>query len=283
MISLFSDTGARKDIQYNGLSLNVDESDEDQDYTLTDTVGTRTGLDYVSEMKPQEDGLEVYAPRKAARIITLKGWVAKPTYAELYDRMEEMAEALDPSNIAYQNSDPFLPLRFTTVTADTTNHANGVIDCCYFALPLAFPEPVMTDRQGIVARWECSFMLKDPRRYAYSATTQSGAGTITDLGGTRVFPTLTITMAGAGSATYAVRNGATVGVTTLTLDLSGLAAADEVVVDMATRTITVNDVTDMSLYVSGDYFPIEPGSNVITYTNTTNATSVLTYRTAYSL
>jgi phage-related protein len=69
----------------------------------------------------------------------------------------------------------------------------------------------------------------------------------------------------------------------LVLNLSGLSNGNVVIVNMDARTITVGGTDTMSLYVSGDYWMIEPGNNAIALANTTNATTVVSYRPAWSL
>jgi phage-related protein len=91
-------------------------------------------------------------------------------------------------------------------------------------------------------------------------------------------------MAGAGSATYSV-DVSSDSLFALTLNLSTMIASDVVVVDMARKKITKNGVETPSLYVSGDYFVIEPSAyqgGSLTTLNGTNATTVTTWRPAFS-
>lgn len=288
LISLFDAAGARLALAYNGLTVNspsdtIESTSGAEDAYRINAVASKTALDYVLEIQSQRPGAEIYNMHKVTRVVTLSGRIVGPTRAKLHDKIEAFAEAFDGDKIRFNNaSNPFLPLTFTTLTTDTTNYPSGQMACKYLAMPGAIFEPVVGGK-GYTARISMPMLLRDPRRYLVAQSTKTGAGTTTNLGGFRSWPTLTITMAGAGSATYRITNTATTNTTILTLDLSGRANADVVVVDFEHRTIKVNGTLTMSLYVSGGWTEAEPGNNVLTYANTTNATSVFSYFPAFSV
>ena len=304
MIGLYGGTsgergeGTRLSIVYNGLTLNnpndtLTGANGPDTYEIDSAVG-RTSFDYVSELNQQRDGIEFYTPRKVSRIITIRGTIRAPTQAKLHDKIKALANAFDPAKIAHDN-DPtdtnptakFLALDFSVPTTDTTNYATGFVPSRYYALPLVTPDPVISADTGFAAFFECNMLAADPRRYLQTAATAvTGNGTIDNsLGDYMSWPTLTLTMAGAGNAAFTVTNTTTLhGAKTLTLNLSGLVNTDVVVVNFERRTITVDGVDTPSIYVSGDYFHIDPvASNAIAFTNTTNATISLIYRRAWSI
>lgn len=279
-------------ITYNGLSLNnpadtlVAQTTGPNTYEI-DTVAGSTAMDYLSEVNQQRDGLEVYPFRKVNRIVTLRGIIRAPSVAQLHDKIKALANAFDPAKIGHENSDPFLALDFSVPTTDLANYPTGYAASRYYALPMRVPDPVIDYAVGLTASFDIVMLMRDPRRYLQTAVTKTGSGTISNSKADyRSWPTLTITMAGAGNAAYAYTNNpalAGIATSTLTLDLSGCVNNDVVVVDMERRTITKNGASAMSMYVSGNYFEIEPGDNVISIANTANATSVLSFEPAFSI
>lgn len=299
--------GTRLAMTYNSLTLNSPNDTlvsramtaGPDTYEINSIVG-KTNFDYISELNQQRDGMEVYPFRKVNRIETLRGTIRAPSQAKLHDKIKALANAFDPAKIAHDN-DPtganpnnmFIAFDFSTPTTDTSNYASALVPSRYYALPLVIPEPVIDMSTGFAAFFDITLLMRDPRRYWQTLSTLAGAGTIDNsLGDYRSWPTLTITMAGAGSATYSVTNTTTLhGAVKLTLDLSTCQNLDVVTIDFErrkitrTRSATTSDF--MSAYVSsvGDgYFHIDPvASNAITYANTTNATSSLSYRRCWSI
>lgn len=272
-------------MSYNGLSLNNPADSDLSSYEINTVVG-QTSMDYTSEVNQQRDGLEVYPFRKVSRMVTLNGTIRATSQANLYDLIKALANAFDPVKIAHDNAaDPFIAFDFSSPTADTANYATGYVPSRYYAVPLRIPDPVINYAVGDTAYFDATLLLRDPRRYLQTATTQTGAGTIANSLADYMSPaTLTITMSGAGSATYSVTNTTTKdGAVALVLDLSGLSNGDVVVVDMDHRSITLNGASASSRYVSGNYFHIDVGNNVIAYANTSNASSVLSFRRAFSI
>lgn len=288
MIGLFKDDGTRLALTYNGLTHN-DPSDDPDDTFAIDSVSTIVPVDGPNEARPADDGAEVYTIRKQMIILRIDGTIRATSLAALYDKKRQLAAAWDPAKAAHEdstNETGVLPLDFSVPTADTATWATGLVPSRYYARARQTPVPVDSLLTGFACFFSLDVMVPDPRRYHQTEQSQSGAATVDQIGDYRTLPTLTITMAGAGSATYAVTNDpdlAGIASSTLTLDLSGCVNTDVVVVDMASKTITKNGTEDPTIYVSGDYFALEPGDNAISYANTTNATSVLTWRHAWTV
>ena len=291
MIPIYAGTGGERGdptrlaIAFNGLTLN-NPSDDPQNTYEVNTSAPLTNLDYVSELNQGRDGMEIYAFRKVNKIETLQGFIRAGSLEALADKIVALGKAFDPALIGHDHAaDPFTnKLTFSVPTTDTTTFPSGLVSSFYYALPMRVPEPIINFATGLTAAFDITMIMRDPRRYYATQGSKSGGGSISNTIGNYPSPaTLTITMAGAGSATYKAQNTTTVhGAQALTLDLSGLSASDVVVVNMDRKTITINGTSDMSPYVSGDYWHIDPGTNTIAYTNGTNATSVVTYYPAFS-
>lgn len=282
MIGLFTDAGARLPVTYNGLTLNNPSDPKDDRYELNIVVPT-TAINVTVEPHPSSDGSEAYTPYRASRNIRLLGVIRAPSVAKLYDKMKSLAAAFDPAVVAYNNpTDSFLALDFSTPTTDTTNFPSGLAACRYYARARTVPEPMVSVFGGWSAFFSIDLFVRDPRRYVQTASTVTGTGTAANtVADTVSWPTVTITATGAGSATYSVAN-TTLG-KTLTLNLSGLVNGNTVTVDMARAKVSKNGVETPSLFVSGNYWPIQPGNNTITVTNGTNVTTVTSWRPAFSL
>lgn len=286
MIPLFKDDstsllglGTRLAITYNSLTLNS-PSDSTNDTYRVDSAESLTSIVAVREERPAGDGSISTLPRKASRIIRLRGVAVDTSWAALWDRAEALAAGTDPAKIALANpTDPFIALDFSVPTTDTTNWATGLIPCRYYALAVGTLDVPVNVGSGKGVPFTIDFFLKDPRRYAQTATTRSGTGSVTHLGDYRSWPTITIAMTGAGSATYSVATTAG----TVTLNLSGTANNDSIVIDMDKQTVKKNG-TDMASLIVGTpgWFYLDPGATTVTVTNGTNATTTTSFRHAWA-
>ena len=294
MIGIYDDDRTtRLAIAYNGVNLNTltltSAGARSQRYgTTTEVVGVRTAMDYLSEPNQWTDMLELYGMRKVSRIVVLRGFTYGRDISELYDNVKALAAATDPSKIAFQNpTDYFLPLTFSTPTRDTANYATGLATSKYVGIPIRMIEPQFSvANDGLSAAWELNLLLREPKRFLQTATTVSDAATSSNSkADDRSWPTLTFTLSGgAGSATFTVANSATYqGAKSLVLDLSGDSSGSWSV-NFRDRIITKDGTVRPDVYVSGDFWEIEPGNNVISYSNTTNTSSrVITYYPSFSL
>ena len=106
MIGIYDDDGStRLAIAYNGVSLNTltlsASGANDEKYgTVTEVVGMRTAMDYLSEPNQWMDGLELYGIRKSSRIVVLRGFTYGRDISELHDNIKALATATDPARIA---------------------------------------------------------------------------------------------------------------------------------------------------------------------------------------
>lgn len=284
MIGIFSADTTRLAVTYNGLTLNNPADAADSTYEIN-AVATRPLYDTIEDPSPSGDGAEVYDARKVKLLLAIDGTIRAQSYADLYDRIKRLMATFDPAKVSHENASTqgFLPLDFSVPTADTTTYPSGLVPSRYYARSASLYVPTDSEYQGLSTFFRLDLECSDPRRYLQTTSSQTGAGTIDNSKADyRSFPTITITAAGAGSATYAIQNVTAYATKSLTLNLSGLVNTDVVVVDMAAQTITKNGVATPSLYVSGSWWAIEPtNSNVITITNPTNMTTVITWRRAF--
>jgi hypothetical protein len=282
MIALFDDDGNRLAVTYNGLTLNSPTDPHDDTYEL-DVVIPVTNVQQVIEQHPSADGSEAFTPYKTQRVVRLLGAIRAPTLAKLFDKMRDLAKYCDPAKIAADNAtDSFLALDFSVPTTDTTTYTTGLVPSRYYARPMRLVEPVVSSYTGYSAMFTLDFLIRDPRRYLQTASTKTGSGTADNTAADYFsWPTITVTMTGAGSATYTVGNS-TVG-KSLVVNLSGAANLDVYTIDMAKSKISKNGTETPSLYVSGDYWRMNVGNNTLTLANTTNSTTVTTWRSAFCL
>ena len=276
MIPLFKDPSAgaidapenRLAIVYAGnasITLNDPASPTD-DSMFLDDIAVSPITDAVMENKQGKDGMEAYQVFKNGLMIRMHGIIKAPTQARLFDKAEALAYAFDPALLSRRFSPSslgFRSLAFSVPTEDTVTFPSGLMPSQYFARAM---DPVHFARstfEGYNAPFEIDLIVRDPRRYLQTLRQKFDNGAMDNLvADYPSWPMLTIVMTAAGNAAAGFQNaGSLGGAKTLTLNLSGLAASDVVVVDMERRLIKRNGITDMSLYVSGDYWMIEPQNN----------------------
>jgi hypothetical protein len=291
VLALFDNTGARIAHTYNGLTLNSitaagASGAGPYGYQLDNAVPL-TQLDSISDPHQTRDGMESYDVRKVARIFRVEGIIRARTLAELFDKQKALVAAFDPAKVAHNNPSTYgyLAYDFSVPTEDTANYATGLVPSRYYLRARSLPEPVVSSYTAMTARFGLELVARDPRRYLQSTSSIAAAGSLNNsLADYRSWPTLTLNMSGAGSATAAITNTTSLGAKTLTLNLSGCVNTDVVIVDMESRTITKNGVSTPSLYVSGDWFEIEPATQTIATANFTNVGSwSLVWRRAFCL
>ena len=285
---LHDSDGTKLSMAYNGLTLNSISAVETVKTGIEVTaVSQSSAADFISEKLQWRDGIDVSGVTKASRVIVMNGWARGSSNADLNDRILALATAFDPGLIKFANTDPFLPLTFSVPTTDTTNFPTGLAESKVFAMPTEVPIPTAAKSgNGLSARFRITLLAKDPRRYLQTATTLSNAGTLTVAAGAYpTYPTLTFTMSGAGNAAFTIGNVSTSqGTKSLVLDLSGRSNGQAITVDFARRQVQVNGTDTAGIFVSGTWFLVEYGSNVVTYSNTTNVgTRTLTVYPGFSL
>ena len=294
MIGLFDDDGTtRLGVTFNSLNLNsitrssAGARSAEYGYTV-ETVQTRTAFDYVSEPNQWADLMEAYGLRKISRIIVLRGFVRARNISELHDKVKALAAATDASRIKFQNPTSWseMPLTFSTPTEDTSNFASGLVASKYLGFPIRMSEPMFSVVDGLSARYELNLLLKESKRFYQTQTSVSGNATSSNsLADDRSWPTVTFSISGgAGSSSFTISNTGTYqGAVSLVLDLSGHTSGSWSI-NFRDRLIYKDGVVTAGVYKSGTWFEIEPGDNVIAYTNTTNTSSrVLTYYPAWTL
>jgi len=273
----------RNAISYNGLTINQRINGSNKDIIEVNSIRSETPIQTIRESREYESGLEVYGAFKRGKRLILQGVIRASTHGALYDRIEEVAAAYDPDVVSRDNPDDFgfLALDFDVPTADEVNFPTGLMPCRYYARAEKAFEPPTSQYAGIAVPFNLPLLAADSRRYLQSASQLTGAGAADNsLATVWSWPTLTIAMTGAGSATFALANAEAAG--SLVLNLSGCVNGDSVAVEMERRKITKNGIEAPSLYVSGAFWHMEPGVNTITVTNGTNASPTLTWRSAFS-
>lgn len=286
MIPIFDDTGARLAHTYNSLTLNSPSDDQEDTYRI-DSIVPLTQLDSVSDPHPGRDGMESYEVRKIARVFRIEGVILAPSIAKLFDKMKALAAAFDPAKASHLNPSTlgYLAYDFSVPTLDTTNYASGFVPSRYYLRARSMVEPVISDASGLNAKFTLDLVARDPRRYLQTTSSRTATGALDNsLADYRSWPTLTLNMSGAGSATCTITNTTSLGAKSLVLNLSGTVNTDVIVVDFENRTITKNGVATPSLYVSGSWFEIESESQTISNANFTNVGSwSLVWRRAFCL
>lgn len=294
MIGIFADNPAgdvRLLQSYNSLLLNNPADPADDTYEV-DAVATMPQLDAIDDPFPEDDGTEVYRSRKTRLIVLVSGTIRAPSIARLYDKTKALIAAFDPAKASHENPavQGFLAYDFSVPTLNVTTYPTGLVACRYYARAHTLWVPTDSEYQGTAVFFQVELEMADPRRYEQATSLLTGNGTVTNRGDYRTWPAMEITCTGAGSATYTItRTGTGLAATTkaLVLNLSTCINNDVVLVDMGGKRIQRvrgGVTTELpSLYASGVYFEVEPGSQTITITNTTNTTTQTAWGHAYCI
>lgn len=291
MIALYKDPPAGNDrprpedrlpVDFNGYTMNDPDAPIDDGIELIE-AGVTPITDQVLEQRQGKDGMEIYQNFKGGLMIALRGFIKKPTLAELFDEQALMAEKFDPALLSRRtavSTDGFLALNFRVPTTNVAAYVTGQAFSFYLARTL---QPVTfgkTKYDGYQVPFKIEMVTKDPSRFQQGQKTlllPTSDPTALDNseGSYPSWPIFQGVMVGAGSAAFTVTNQSAYGGSkTLTLDLSTLVNGDVLRVDFERKRITVNGLSAARLYVSGDYWQVEPRiTNLIDLGGTTNIAS----------
>lgn len=288
MIGIYDEAGARLAMGLSGLSLN-DPADDGLDTFEVNAVTYSDALDTTTDADPAHDGVELGAVRKTMYVAHIAGVIRAPTLTKLFDKRRDLAAAYDPATLYRKNlaTAGVVPFDFSTPTLDTTNFPTGLVPSRYYVRPQRMVMPPVSVYAGTSCYFDLALVIQDPRRYRRATSTLAGIGTATNIGDYATYPTMTISMTGAGPANYTLTRTDAYGVVkALVLNLSGRVNGETVTIDMAKSKISVNAVETPALYVSGDYFDLSAGANGIVisdYLGTVgSAGQILSWRPAWS-
>lgn len=228
---------------------------------------------------------------KGLLLIRARGRIGAPNesqIATLGDRERALRAAFDPY-LCYLDSpttDGAYALDHYSATVDDVTYAGGIIPLRYYVRPVAHPEVSETLDERDNLPFRVALVAADPRLYEQteqSVTLTPGAPNLpVTIRGTAPPPwKATITMTGAGSATFAF-NYTTDTLASLVLNLSGTVNGDVIVIygDSSApygrgRRITKNGVDAFALKTSGPATWPTPriGAGSFDIANTTNVGS----------
>lgn len=229
---------------------------------------------------------------KTFRYLGVSGMIVASSQANLDDAISAMMATfdIDECQLASPSTEGILPFTFYSPTA-IVGYTPAQKER-FLVRPAG--SPVITPRRsgGLQVPYALELVAADPRRYldALTTITLNSGNSFTQTCpnwtagvGTHVFPLVTITMTGAGSATFSFDLAGDTG-GALVLNLSGLANGNVVTVDCSTGIIKVGSTfrADLRTSAVGTSMPfIVAGGAAATATNTTNVSSVVvTYRQA---
>jgi len=226
---------------------------------------------------------------KGMRVIQLSGHVVVPDasqHASLADQGRIFRAAFDPA-ICYRDSpstDGAYAFTYTEDTLDTGNWAGGRIPLQYFLRPIQQPFLAEKVDDGGWRDWRLAMLAADPRAYGQTEqlltlTPGSPAGNVTNLGNTAAPLQATITMTGAGSASFTIARASV----SFILNLSGFVNTDVCVVlfeksapyGARGRYITKNGTENATLKTSAasTWLDVPTGATSFAISNTTNVAS----------
>lgn len=262
---------------------NVDPTYQNSDYRLEslDMTSVQT-LDY-RELRQHLEGAQANASYEGVRLLVGRGLIYGSSYADLEDKTWAMYEAFSPAacRIAFAASDP-VNLGAYSFKRDT---AGGTKALRFYCKPAA-GRPVLVGRmrEGLNRRFLFQLVATDPFAYDETETQTTvalGGGNVTNPGNMYTRPKIRITMSGAGNAAFTIN----VAGRSVTYDLSSFANGNVIILDTAACTATYAGLDRLSKLTAGflsDLY-LSPGVNAVSFTNTTNVSSVrFDFRGAYA-
>lgn len=272
----------RLSVTYNGYVLNSSAGTAENSIELVETAVTPI-TDQVIENKQGRDGMEIYQAFKNGLMIRMRGYIKKPTLGALHDEALLMAEKFDAALLSRRfetSTIGFQQLAFSVPTADTANYPSGLVSSFYLARTMEGITFGRTKYDGYATPFRIDMIARDPSRFF--STQQSIAPTSANpveadnsLGRYPSWPIYTAVMSGPGATNFTITNAdAFPGSKSLVLNLSSMTAGQTLKIDFEKKRLYVNSALRMGLYVSGDYWQIEPRkSNTITLANTGGMTT----------
>lgn len=284
------------------LTLNNPADDPDETYEVV-AVAVADQFSLLTEPLPQQDGQQIYIPRKTRKLIHMDGIIHSKTLAGLLDKAMALNYYLDPVNAFWSdtasdmgNNKGFLPLTFSVPTADTTNYPTGLISTVAYVRSVQRPVQIGSKLQGYNTRFQIVFEMIDPRFYwATQSSVSLNDGSSTSHTSQTKYPTYPILSATLSSAPQVIQinrtspndeNGVDMNVRidpTATLDGSAAVSGDVVTFNMQTGRAYLNGTLREDFAVPGymSYWPVLPGDNTFFFdagTATFSARTLTYYR-----
>lgn len=282
MIATHDDSNTRLAMTLGSLTLNDPAAAKDDLYEVN-SVTTVASYDQTFDSDPATDGTEIGSSKRSLLVVRLDGVIRAQTLKALYDKKKALIAQTDPALLVYKDAANFglINFDFSVPTADSS-YASNLVPSRYIVRPRIASIPPDSEFHGFASFYTVELMVPEARRFLQTTSSLAGGGTLDNSKADYPsWPTITITMSGAGSATYTIQRTGTYTIKSLVLNLLGTVNTDVVVVDMRLKKITKNGTETPSLYVSGDFWDVEPTSQTVTITNGTNATTSTVWRRAF--
>lgn len=314
-MDIFDDQNNRLSVKWQGFEFNGNEEAVAAGATSPtygvwlDHVTYNTPWVFQSEAHPDivkgGGGLELYNPRVASRVLDMRGRILAESLARIGAIKQELQKLFSPLYLQWIATgswpapngripwtDPwsseYLPLTFSRMNDGHQNSAlatafpTGIVTLQHSVFPLGLPDPaVHSVQQGYSADFNVQFLVLDGGiAIARTASSRTGSGELSvTWGEIPVWPQISFTMSGAGSATFtlAVSGVTDYSPTNLVLDLSGRSNGQVIKINSRERKVYVNNV-ETGLWVSGDYPVVASKHDLATFTfsNTTNCGTITT-------
>lgn len=238
---------------------------------------------------PQIDGVDSNDPYLGARTISMVVSVYGSTYSDFWEKMTALNYALQAQpKYSTGTALPFDAMRKLSFTQPGTGGPGtaGVYNLYMNVRPMAMPR-FRVDKaasagvagKGYATQVQISLFSEDPYKYFETSkvATITGSGTlsITNVGTTVAWPTVSYSWTGSSTVTPFTT---TLGADTVTFAKTGGFLTTPFSVDYKACTTTPTaSINNMTAY---EFFAIPPGANSITVTTGTGVTTTVTIREA---
>lgn len=244
---------------------------------ITDTLVINT-----EEEKPEEAGIIDYGSKLGKGQWAVPVTLYASSVANMASLIQTFKQAFNPDllelDATYGETTSYLgyhPLDWTE-TVGSTSRAFRI-----YAKSQEIPKVAMDTFSGSVRESSIQLKVADPRKYLQTATTLTGAGTANNAGTYTTPVTITVTASGATSTSLTITNSTTsksIYVTT------AMANNDVLVIDTGLHSVKLNGVEKRSMLGSGtEWWFLSPGNNTLAISNSTNTSTVFSWRSAWPL
>lgn len=291
---------------FNGPFDDADTFDDGQlEGCYVDAINWRSAVNYQSEAAPEiykaGGGIEVYNPRMTSRILTMRCRLQARSRYTLGAYAQHVQKLFSPFYLQAAHNDwplvdrplwaepwstHFQPLQGyhlddgSMQAGFVTAYPTGQIPVQYAVIPLELADPgEAAVLQGYGHILNLSWLVLDGGVGYGPVETRSGNGTIVpDYSEVPIFGQIEFSMnSGAGAANLTIAftsDHPNIPDRTLVLDVSGYSGTQDIVVNLRDRTISVDGVDVLTLYVSGGWPMIAPAgyTTTVAWSNTTNIT-----------
>jgi hypothetical protein len=239
---------------------------------------------------PYEHGARFVFQKYGARRLTIAGYVTGATIAQFAENRQDLAQAFafDKEQRTLRITNDYgdvLVAEVSPISALSFDVRAGQVNACRFSISLVCPDGIFYTESATVSSAGVTVLsggsaIPTAIPMNLSSSPSSNVITITNSGSAPVYPDQ-IKLIGPGT-NFTITNRTTGEDVQLN---TALTSAQHAIIDLSRRTAVRNDNTNLYSYLTGTYWKLQPGANIITLAVGSGSTSAtlleITARSGY--